>query len=83
MTKTFISVRDVDQETFRKFRSMTVEERNKLGDALTKAMEKALEERANRKDNINFKNILKIKGIIKTKKRVRWSEKVDEILYEK
>ena len=27
------------------------------------------------------KNLLKISGVIKTKKKVRWSEEIDETLY--
>ena len=43
MKKTFIAVRDVDEETFRKFKSLTSEERMKLGVALTIAMQDWIE----------------------------------------
>lgn len=38
MAKTFIGVREVDEETFRRFRARAVQERLKLGYALTLAM---------------------------------------------
>ena len=50
MTKTFIAVRDVDEETFRKFKAMSVEERMKLGVALTIAMKYLLEKKKKRKE---------------------------------
>ena len=80
MKKTLVAVRDVDEETFRKFRSMTVEERMKMGEALTLAMKKMMRERE-KKTKPDPRNLLKISGIIKTKKRVKWSEEIDEILY--
>ena len=39
MTERFIGVRDVDEETFRKFKAAMLEKKIKLGKALTKAME--------------------------------------------
>ncbi len=84
MTKTFIAVRDVDEETFRKFRAMSVEERMKLGEALNLAMRKALEEEKLMKEKKNKpdpRNLLRIKPIKIGNKRVRWSEEIDEILY--
>ncbi len=80
MTKTFVAVRGVDEEVFRKFRATSIEERMKLGDALTKAMRHWLEEeRAN--TGKDPKNLLRIKGIITTSKKVMWSEEIDEFLY--
>lgn len=38
MPKTFIGVRDVDTETFQRFRTRSTAERLRLGDALSKAM---------------------------------------------
>ena len=81
MGETFIAVRDVDEETYRKFKASSVKNRLKLGKALTKAMEYYLEEQENKKIKPHPKNLLKISGIIKTKEKVRWSEEIDEILY--
>ena len=78
--KTTIAVRDVDEETFRKFRAMTVEEKMKLGDAVTMAMKNLLEEEREKK-RPDPKNLLKIKPIKVGKKKVRWSEEIDEVLY--
>ena len=78
--KTTIAVRDVDEETFRKFRAMTDEEKMKLGDAVTMAMKNLLEEEREKK-RPDPKNLLKIKPIKVGKKKVRWSEEIDEVLY--
>ena len=80
--KTFIGVREVDTETFRKFRAKIIEEKMKLGLALTLAMKLWLLKQEEEKENMkNLKNLLKLNGIIKTKEKVRWSGEVDEILY--
>ncbi len=81
MEKTFIGVRGVDEETFRKFRAFVVHEKMKLGDALSLAMKNLLEERQEREKILNSRNLLKLEGIIKTKKGVRWSEEIDNFLY--
>ena len=49
MEKIFIGVREVDEETFRKFRAKAVQEKIKLGMALTKAMQKWLDEKKEEK----------------------------------
>ena len=80
MKKATVAIRDVDEETFRKFRSMTIVERMNMGEAVTIAMKRMLKEKGQGRKP-DPKNLLKISGIIKTKKKVRWSEEVDEILY--
>ena len=80
MGKTFISVRDVDEETFRKFRARAIENRLNLGEALTLAM-KELIERKKREISPNPKNILKLKPVRFGKGNERLSEEIDEILY--
>ena len=81
MKRALIAVRDVDEETFRKFRAMSVEERIKLGDAMTMAMRHWIKEERVKKGKPDPKNLLKLKGIITTKKKVKWSEEIDEFLY--
>jgi len=81
MVKTAIAVRDVEEEVFRKFRALAVEERMKVGNALTKAMKHWMEEERAEGVGVDPRNLLKISGIIKTKKKVRWSEEIDEFLY--
>ncbi len=44
MEKTTIGVRDVDAAVFRKFRAFAIERNEKLGDAITAAMKKAIRE---------------------------------------
>lgn len=78
MGKSMIAVRDVDEEVFRRFRAKVIEERMKLGRALTLAMGEWLKEK---KEKADPKNLLKIKPVKVGKKKVRWSEEIDEILY--
>ena len=81
MGKTFIAVRGIDEETFRKFRAIAIEERMKTGEALSIAMKKWIKEKEAGKIKPNPENLLKISGIIKTKNKVKWSEEIDEFLY--
>jgi hypothetical protein len=78
MEKTFIGVRDVDEETFRKFRSLSVERRMKLGEALTKAMLLMIEKQKNNKKE---RKCPKIKPFPWGKGSERTSMEVDEIVY--
>ncbi|MBI2971924.1 MAG: hypothetical protein HYY37_05885 [Candidatus Aenigmarchaeota archaeon] len=81
MSKTTVTVRDVDEEIFRKFRALSVEEKAKLGDALSVAMKHWLEYAENKNGRPDPKNLLKIKGIVTTRKKVKWSEEIDGFLY--
>ncbi|MBI5803991.1 hypothetical protein HY450_01985 [Candidatus Pacearchaeota archaeon] len=78
MKKTFIAVRDVDEETFRKFKAASVRERLKLGVALSIAMKNWLEEKIGQKSKIKFP---KVKPFSFGPGNERLSEEVDEILY--
>ena len=79
MGKTFIGVRDVDIEVFKKFRAMNIEERAKVGEALTKLMKKALMEREKRKDSkIRLPRLKPFNWGPGTEKT---SSEIDEILY--
>ena len=83
MPKTFIGVRDVDVETFRKFRAKAITERKKLGDALTALMIRYLKEKEEKKEE-HWK---KVRAFADAKPlnlgpgNERLSEQVDEILY--
>lgn len=81
MSKTFLGVRDVDGEEWRKFRVAAIERKMKLGDAITKAMKKYREELKMIKKKKDPKNLIKLTGIITTKEKVKWSEEIDDILY--
>ena len=80
MEKTFIAVRDVDKEIFMKFRAMSVSERMKLGDALSRAMRRLMEEKEAERNQIEVSNLLKVKPT-RVGKKVNWSKEVDDILY--
>ena len=82
MAKTFIGDREVDEEIFRKFRAIAVEDKIRLGEALTKVMERRIADvkmREREKTNM-AKELLKVKPL-RVGKKVRWSEEVDEFLY--
>ena len=85
MKKEMLTVRDVDDDVWRKFKAKTAEEQLKTGDALTEAMKKWIKEKENGETEPNPRLLLKLKPFKwgKGKKKVRWSEEVDEILYGK
>lgn len=72
-------VRDVDKSVYRKFRQRVLEKGLKLGTALAMAMESWVEKGEG--EDIDPRNLLKMSGIIKTKKPVKWSTEVDKVLY--
>lgn len=80
MKKAFIAVRDVNEEVFRKFRAKTVEERIKLGQALTSAMNHWLEEEK-AKEIKRKKPLRNISPFDWGKGTKKTSREVDEILY--
>lgn len=77
MEKTYIGVRDVNEETFRKFRAMTVEEKLKLGEALTKAMLLMIEQKKKEKNQ----KLINIKPRKVGNTKLNWSKEIDEFLY--
>lgn len=81
MGKTFLGVRDVDEEALRKFKTLAVAKKLKLGEAITKALNEWAAKENERKHKPDPKNLLKLSGIIKTKEKVKWSEEIDDILY--
>jgi len=76
-----LTVRNIDEEIWRKFKAKTAEEKLRAGTALNEAMKMWVRERDIKEFIPNPKNILKLEGIIKGKKKVRWSEEIDETLY--
>ena len=73
-------VRKVNKAVYRRFRQKALKKNINVGTAVTEAMETWLKEK-DEKETINPKALLKLKGIIKIGKKVRWSEQIDEILY--
>lgn len=81
MDKTFIAVRDVDSESFRKFKLMSLREKLKLGEALTMAMKKLMEEKEMKK-NGGIKSLLTLRPFDFGKGSEKLSKEVDKLLYE-
>jgi len=78
MTKTFIGVRDVNEETFRKFKVISLVRKERLGEALNKAMNKFIEEEGKRtvkKFHLSVEPFDWGRGSEKT------SKEVDKLLY--
>ena len=77
MTNTQISIKDVEQQTFKEFKAESVREGLKIGNALTMAMKLWLEtkDKKPRMSMLDFKPKRWGKGTEKT------SEEIDKILY--
>lgn len=79
MKKDITTVRDVDEETLKKFKARAIEEGMKMGKALTEAMEKWLKEKD--KTDLDPKQLLRIKPFDWGAGTERTSKEIDEILY--
>ncbi len=80
MAKELLTVRDVDEKILHRFKTRAVEKGLKMGTALTQAMDVWVKSEENGRKP-NPANIMKINGLIKTRKRVHWSEEVDKTVY--
>lgn len=78
MAKTFIGVRDIDEDTFRKFRVLSIKRKIKLGEALTLAMNNILE---NEKDDETKEGQFKVKPLDFGAGTEKTSEEIDKIIY--
>jgi len=63
MKKEILTVRDVDEQEWRRFRARTAEEGLKTGDALTQAMKLWVKERESQRMKPDPKLLLKVKPI--------------------
>jgi hypothetical protein len=79
MKKEMVTIRDVDEEVLREFRTRAVREKMKMGKALTQAMKEWLREK--KKTKINTKGLLRAKPFDWGPDSERTSIEVDEILY--
>lgn len=83
MARDLRTVRDVDESIWRKFRAKTEEEGLKTGQALNEALKVWVETREKERREPDPRNFLKMEGVVRTKRKVRWSEEIDETLYGK
>ncbi len=81
VAKEVLTVRDVDEEIWRKFRAKIEEEGLRTGQALNEALGIWIREKDRRRNQPDPRNFLKIEGIIEAGRLVRWSEEIDKILY--
>lgn len=80
MAKEILTVRDVDEGVWRRFRAKTEEEGLRTGQALNEALSSWVKEKE-MKDRPDPRNFLKVKGVVRAGLRVRWSEEIDRVLY--
>jgi hypothetical protein len=78
MEKTFVGIRDVDVETFRRFRVLAIERKMKIGEALNIAMKNMM---IDKDKNKKKSGIINIKPLDFGKGTENSSEEIDEILY--
>jgi hypothetical protein len=80
MKEDMLVIRKVNKGIYLKFRQRALKRNMNVGTAVTEAMKiwlKADEQRG----IINPKALLRLNGIIKVDKKVRWSEEIDKTLY--
>ncbi len=73
-------VRKADPVVYREFKKKAVERNLSVGRALVKAMQLWIEEEGGEKKP-DPRNFMKVVGMIKTERPVKWSTEVDETLY--
>ncbi len=81
MAKEVLTVRDVDEETWRRFRAKTEEEGLRTGQALNEALNIWIKEKERNRKHPDPRNFLRVKGVVKAGRRVDWSEEIDTVLY--
>ena len=79
MTKTIIAIRDVEEGVFTRFKASATKEKMKLGDALTSAMSKWVNERETNQNK--KKGIDGIKPVQFGGSKTNWSSEVDKTVY--
>jgi fatty acid/phospholipid biosynthesis enzyme len=81
MIKGVLTVRNVDEQAWRKFKAKIAQEKLKAGEALTQAIETWVKEKEAKEMKPNAGLLLKARPLKVGKKKVRWSEEIDETLY--
>ena len=83
MAKEVLTVRDVDEELWRKFRAKTEEEGLKTGQALNEALGIWISRKRGKGSEPDPRRFLRVAGLIRTGRPVKWSEEIDQLLYGK
>ncbi len=73
-------VRKVNKRTYRRFRQTALKEDTNMGQAVSEAMEYWLRIKEKKK-KIDIKGILRLNGLIRAGKKVKWSAQIDKALY--
>ncbi|MHB1812657.1 MAG: hypothetical protein ACYCPR_09645 [Thermoplasmataceae archaeon] len=72
-------VRKTNKEIYKRFRQKALEENMNVGEALNQAMNYWLAKEKHKTPDV--RRMLKLNGLIKTNKTVKWSEDIDKLLY--
>ena len=80
MKKELHAIRGIDDDTYRRFRERALEERLKVGKAVTLAMREWIK-KERKKETINPKNLLRIKPFDWGKGTEKTSKEIDKIIY--
>ena len=78
-TSDILVVRKTNKEIYKRFRQKALEENMNVGEALNQAMIYWMAKEERKRPDVN--KLLKLNGLIKTDKTVKWSEEIDETLY--
>lgn len=81
MAREVLTVRDVDEDLWKKFRAKTEEEGLRTGQALSEALGIWIEQKERRREWPDASRFLKVAGIIRPGRAVNWSEEIDDLLY--
>ena len=81
MNKEVLTVRDVDEEVWRRFRAKTEEEGMRTGQALSQALDYWIKQKERKSVRLDPRRFLKVQGLVRAGKRVEWSKEIDKVLY--
>jgi hypothetical protein len=81
MARESLTVRDVDKETWRRFRAKVEEEGLRTGQALDEALGIWIKEKEKGRKRPDPRSFLRVEAMIDAGKHVRWSEEIDKALY--
>ena len=81
MKKELHAIRGIDEEVYRRFREKTLQERMRVGQALTLAMREWIKKEKRIKKTTNPRNLFRIKPFDWGKGTEKTSKEIDEILY--
>lgn len=80
MKKNMVTIRDVDEETLRKFKASIAADKMKMGQAITKAMKDWIKQKE-RSEKIDSGSLIRVKPFDWGKGTEKTSKEIDDIIY--